>query len=112
MCLCVYQSKLEIKRERRWEREDSLLSSYLPPTPTHDELYDFSTVHVENLLFFIFSVQLLSVEPIEIPKESYITFSDFLNDKQQEENKSTTRLKYFPNNWVDFYYSLIRQKFF
>ena len=52
------------------------------------------------LLLLIFSVQLLSVEPIEIPKESYITFNDFLNDKQQEENKSTTRLKYFPNNWV------------
>ena len=52
------------------------------------------------LLFFIFSVQLLSVEVIEIPKESYITFNDFLNDKQQEETESTSRLKYFPNNWV------------
>jgi len=48
----------------------------------------------------MFSVQLFSVEPIEIPKESYITFNDFLNDKQQESNNSTTNLKYFPNDWV------------
>ena len=48
----------------------------------------------------MFSVQLLSVEPINIPKESYITFNDFLNDKQQEEAESASRLKYFPNHWV------------